>query len=74
MPRLEIDDPAEAHTRWQDTIRAQRHLTDCLSYLHAARAPAALRRARTLKKSMQGAVNHARARYMAAARKSRGES
>lgn len=70
MPRkLEIDNVDDAYWRMRDCERALAAVMTVRQYLHAARAPQALRYARRLHKSVQGAVNHARARHRAAQRK-----
>jgi hypothetical protein len=58
----------DAYERRRDCERALAALMACRQYLHAAQAPQALKYARRCYKSVQGAVNHARARERAAER------
>lgn len=71
MSRLKTDDVTATFWRLQDVLRAQKALNECAQYLHAGRAPAALRSIRCAKKSVQGAVRHARARHSEAERAAR---
>lgn len=66
--KLEIADVDKARQRFADTVQAQRSLNDAAAYLYAAGAMQTLRRVRAAKKSMQGAVNHARMRFRTAQR------
>lgn len=66
--KLETDDEADARWRLLYCTAARDAVGAAIQYLQDARAPQALKRVRALKKSLQGAVNHARRRHRAAQR------